>query len=743
MRSPLTDQAHDRARAARAAPGPSARVPETRGAAALRVGIAVLLLLLTLLPLYRLLDPAETGIAGAITRTMLDIYYDFSWSGLLLLLAAGMVGARLLAPDRLDALLARSADRIRRPRLPRLALAAALFAGAAGAAFSLFVLDGTANFIDAFAQLLQARYWAAGELAGPASDMGGFWGIQNAVFTDRGWVSQYPPGQVALLVPFYWLGAPWLLGPVLLFVTVFAAALLFARLFPDDPVVARLALLLLAISPFFIFVGASLMNHITTAACTCLGGYLLVRAWQGRAGWSVPAGALFALSLATRPLSTIAAGAVFLVGVPLLWPGSWRRGLRVGLGGLLGAAPLLAAWLAYNQHFFGAPFTSGYRVTLGPAMSLGFHRDPWGNWYGPIEALAYTSADLIALSLNLFETTLPAVPMIALFLLGAQRLPRAVWFILAWALVPVLANALYWHHGLYMGPRMLHESAPAWIALFAAAVVGILRFIPARLAVVGAYFPRSGFAVMLAAAFLMGFVYLIPRRALSYGGEWISVARTPLPEPPGRALVFVHDAWSGRSAMTLASAGLRLDVVETLVRQNSTCRVHELASAWAAGDTARAARMLAALDTVPRAAPLLAAGLGAAAPAPGAALTQPIPIEISPGNRLRYWPGEVLTPECLREALSDRRGTIDIAPLLPRADLHGDGDARVLIVRDLGPERNAALLRAHPERTPWVYALSHPRGAPVLVPYDAGMSVLWHAPVAEAPAALRRHGLLP
>ncbi|HSJ12960.1 MAG TPA: glycosyltransferase family 39 protein [Longimicrobiales bacterium] len=743
MRSRLLDRA--RRGAAVATPAAAAGVADGRAAGArlalvIRVAVASALLLLTVVPLYRLLDPERTGIAGAVTVARLDIYSEFAWAGLLLLLPAGIVAARLLSPARLEALLQLGRRALLRPSPHAFALTAALAAALAGALFSLLVLDRSANLMDALAQLLQARYWAHGQLAGPASDLGGFWGIQNALFTDRGWVSQYPPGHVALLVPFHWLGAPWLFGPVLIFITVLAAGLLARRLFPDDAATARAAVLLLALSPFFIFVGASLMNHITTAACTCLGGYLLVRAWQQQARWSVAAGALFALSLATRPLSTIAIGVVFVVGVPLLWPGGRRRAGAVALGGLLGAAPVVGAWLAYNQYFFGAPFTSGYRAALGPSMSLGFHVDPWGNWYGLREALAYTSADLTALAVSLFETPLPAVLVIALFLLVARDLPRAAWFVLAWALVPVLANALYWHHGLYMGPRMLHEAAPAWAALSAIAVIGILRRTPARLAVAGRYFVRSGVAGMFAAAFAAGLVFMVPQRALSH-----SVRPVPLPRTSGPALVFVHDAWNARTAMTLASAGLRLDLVETLLRQNSTCRVHALAGALASGDRQAATQLLAGLDTVPRPGWLLPEDFSSDAPprARYAPAGQAVPVEIAPGSRLRYQPGEVLAPACVREVLSDRLGTIDIAPLLVRAGLHGDDAARLLIVRDLGPERNAALVRAEPARTPWVYAMSHPQGSPELLPYDVGMTRLWQAPVREAPPMLRRHGLLP
>lgn len=685
-------------------------VRECGASRVIRIAIGAVLLALVLFPVYRLLDPMETGLAGRFTVGLLDIYYDFAWTGLLLVLPVAIIASMLVSPDGFARFSRRLSELLRRPNTWVFVSACALLGAVLTATFSLIVLEGKPNVIDAFAQMLQARYWAAGMPAGPTDASAPFWGIQNALFTDNGWVSQYPPGHVALLVPFFWLGAPWLLGPVLVFVTIVCTGLLAHRLFADDIVVARLATVLLAISPFFLFIGGSLMNHITTAAFVSLGAYALLRAWDGHGGWAVITGFAFALSLATRPLSTLALAGAWLIAVPFLWPRSPRRIAGVGVAGILGALPVLGAWFAYNQHFFGSPFTLGYNVALGPSMGLGFHRDPWGNVYGPMEALAYTSSDLITLGVNLFETPVSALIVIGAYFLFGPRLSRAGWMVAIWAFAPVLANALYWHHGLYMGPRMLHEAAPAWVLLFALAAVGLLRRIPRDTAIAGRYAVRPAAGVALLAAFVIGFAYLAPRRAISYGGNYLSIARTPLPKTPQPSLVFVHDAWYARLVMPLAASGTRLDLLETLIRQNPTCNVDEYTRAYLAGDTLRARDLLAALDTVPRASSL------------------PQTIELAPGDNIRVADGQVLTGTCRREALSDRFGIIDISPLLWQADLHGTPGAGVLIARDLGPDRNATLLQMHPDRSPYVYVQGPDFEGVRLLGYDEGMQMLWSPP---------------
>jgi hypothetical protein len=102
-------------------------------------------------------------------------------------------------------------------------------------------------------------------------------------------------------------------------------------------------------------------------------------------------------------------------------------------------------------------------------------------------------------------------------------------------------------------------------------------------------------------------------------------------------------------------------------------------------------------------------------------------IEIATDDRIRVRVGETPTPACLREARSDRTGILDLAPYLWRGDLP-DGAARgALFVRDLGPERNARLIAAHPGRQPFMYVAWAERGARLL-PYREGVARLWGAP---------------
>lgn len=671
--------------------------------------LGLTLVVLTAVPLYRLLPHRETGLIGEGTAALSAVTAGVLWWGSLLVLIPAVLLARLIRPQWLEAGMTRAGELILRPGTGGFATVLALISGLLTLWCSLYLLEGKPNLIDAMAQLLHARYMAAGRLAGPALPEGVFWHIQNTIVTPNGWVSQYPPGHILLLAAGFRLGAVWAVGPVLTAVTVFFTTLVAERLLPANRVVARLGSMLVAVSPFLIGLAGAYMNHIAAAAFGTLAIYLALRARTGRLLWSVATGAALAWTFGTRPLSALTFGAVVAFGI---WAGGAERGrpalrqwLAWVLGACVGAAPFLVALGSYNAHFFGSPLRFGYSIALGPATGLGFHRDPWGNWYGPIEALTYTSTDLLALSLNLLETPIPAVLLIGVFIAIARRLSSGERIIMAWALLPVLANVFYWHHGLFMGPRMLHEVAPAWGLLTAVAAVGLMRPIP-----VDHYLFRSGYSSRVAVgSFLLiggavGILVLAPMRLLSYGGGWQESARLTIEETGEPTLVFVHGGWSARAGMMLAAGGMRLDSVETALRQNSTCRVHDYAIALHSGQLTGSGTVL---DFTPRSRDL------------------PQAVEISPGNKIRVEHGEELSERCRREIYADRHGVIDVAPLLWRGDLPGVPGRGALYVRDMGPELNEQLIRSYPERTPMVLYVTGAGDKPGLVPYDEGMSAIW------------------
>jgi hypothetical protein len=192
----------------------------------------------------------------------------------------------------------------------------------------------------------------------------------------------------------------------------------------------------------------------------------------------------------------------------------------------------------------------------------------------------------------------------------------------------------------------------------------------------------------------------LPQRLGSYRvtGDARGLLKAPaLAEP---ALVFVHGGWTSRIGMKLAAGGMRLDSVETALRQNPTCDVHSFAESFASG-----AKASVRLDFKPRATNL------------------PPLAEISPGNRIRVAPNRPLDASCTAQVRADLAGVIDVTPFVWQGDLPGSAPAGAMFVRDMGPEANRKLITANSTRRPMMLL---PDGDSVrLVPYSIAERAIW------------------
>ncbi|HSW31848.1 MAG TPA: hypothetical protein VLH75_20360 [Longimicrobiales bacterium] len=660
-------------------------------------GIAgIALLVAAYAPLHRLLDPARTGLAGAATRASAEVAWSLGVWGTLVVAGLALAAAVLVRSDP-------ASWGVKAARRLALVPAGPFAAGAAGVAFVLSagvargVFVGEPTSVDEMVQLLHARALLSGNAALPLPGDAASWMVQNSLLTPAGWASVYPPLHTVLLAGGIALGAPWLVGPLAAGTAAGLASLAFVRLMPERPALARAAGALVAVAPFGVLLAGTHLSHATAAAFAALVLWAALKARDEGAGWGALAGAATGAFVCTRPWTGIVLSGALLVaawGPPALRRGvgwSARRAAALAAGG----APFAVLLLAWNHALFGSLFRLGYAAAYGPAHGLGLHPDPWGNAYGPREALAYTGSDLTHLGATLLESPLPALSLVALALVLVVRLPRGSGLLLVWALAGVGANAAYWHHGIHLGPRMLYETVPAWVALWAvsaAALGGASSPLPPLLRRAAAW------AALLS---LAGAAVLAPARALGYRSD-VPPARA-LQAPGAPAVVFAHGSWASRVSARLAAAGMRRDSIETALRRNDLCA----ADAYARWRQAGAKGEAPDLDLHP-------------APGPAPHLR---PELLSPGNAALLRPGAVLVDACLREARSDRLGTVELEPLLwKHPPVPG---ASLVVARDLGPAANARTLLGFPGATPWVLVDGGP-GAPArVVPYVEGMEMLW------------------
>jgi len=673
----------------------------------------IVLLLLCATPLYTFLDRANTGLAGQSAAAQAAGYYDLMWSGLLLVAPIGVGAGYFTRSVDLGAFVRHATAGVMRMDAQQWALLLAFVTSTLTTLFTLTVMAGRPYHIDAIAQLLHARFWAEGSFAGPLAN-GAFWTVHNAIFTSNGWVSQYPPGHVAVLALAALTGLPWIAGPLMAGVLVYASTRMAEQLV--DRAVARLGSALLAVSPFVVCLSGAFMNHVTAAAFLAVAGFLLSRETAGRAAM-LGAGLAFGFAFATRPLVALVLGAVLVLGLPFVTGRgvpAVRRALTSSVWVAIGAALPFAALLAYNAHFFGSPFTFGYDAALGPAGTLGFGTDPWGNRYDLAAAIGYTSADVLALGVHLLETPLPPLLLLSAALLTMRSPMRGARLLIAMVAAVLMANLFYWHHGMYMGPRMLFESAPAWLLLLSAAFVQLWRRIPA--ASTAAFSFPNAFIGVTVVSILLGVAAFAPPRAFGYtppepADDVVNDAEKP-------AIVFVHENWRTRLAMRLAAAGMRLDSIETALRQNTTCDVQRYTDVRESNPAAVAA-ITDLLSLAPRAVDL------------------PPVVEMKPGVRIVGGAETVSAGACAAEVRSDFAGVQDLASLLVYGGVPGGRSHGVLFVRDLGPARNRALLEAEPARRPYALVTTD-QGRRVLLDYGAAMQALWRDSTALEASSIGR-----
>lgn len=645
----------------------------------LRRLFAVALLAAVYLPLPRLLTE-RTGPAGAATREAAEAAWVLGLTGTIIIVVFAWVAVRMTAPrnqpwsDRLTPLL--------RPDGERLAIGFGVAAFGLAAAVAWFVHGAAPTSVDEMVQLTHARALAARGLTVPLLDSGAEVALQNGLMTAEGWVSIYPPFHTLLLALALPWGGAWLVGPAMTGVATAAATSVGQRVLGDLP--GRILGLLLLVSPYWLLLGASHLSHATAAAGIASAAWAAERAAR-RPGWFWPCatGAAVGAAISARPWVGLVTAAVIL---GTLWrpPSLGRKVLALAVGG----APFAALLFGWNQRLFGHPATLGYSKAFGPAHGLGFHVDPWGNAYGLAEALAYTGADLMLFGIRALESPLPILALVAFALLRGP-LGKGTTLFGVWAVAAVAANALYWHHGIHFGPRMLYESTPAWLGLVALVVSTTLSDVS------NATEARLGRTVTLLT--LVGGLALAPLALMQTRTDPPTSLPTPPVEAEAPTTVFVHGAWASRVSARLVAHGVRRDSIETLLRRHDLC---------AADQFSRDPRGVhPGLDFDPL---------------PGSPSTLRV-VELSAGNFIRVDPAVSPDAGCAREARADRFGVLELEVVAWQT---ARADAAVRYVRDMGPAHNARVRDARPGPA-YVLLDASPDGGLQLLEYDDGMELLW------------------
>jgi hypothetical protein len=554
---------------------------------------------------------------------------------------------------------------------------------------------GNPHLIDEFAQLFQARVFAAGRLAAPIPELPEFFLVAQTFVVEGGWISQYPPGQAVLLALGFVVGAPWLVNPVLGGLGVLLVYRIGLGMY--GPKTARTAALLWAVSGWVLFMSATYMNHVG-ATTLALAAWALVLGTRRVTPWQAAAAGLFLAAVAaTRPLDAVIAA------VPLgVWVLHGKR-FRLGWWMAAGAIPLALLWGFVNWRTFGDPFVLGYTELYGPEHGLGFHDDPYGRAFTPLVGLSNLAVAVRRLHIHLFEWPIPALLPVAVWAVLARRHGPSNLVLAAGIMAAPFFYSFYWHSGFYPGPRFYYIAAPFLILATARAwrwawvrVVRLPRA-PIRWDV-----SLAAFALIVV---MLGSFTLLPSRWSAYKTQLPSLKRHPeralTDAGVERALVFVPESWGSRIITNLWALGAPPGLVERAFRTVDACDLH-LLGVEERGAPVDRQRLIERLEQVL-----------------GETIVPAQPVAGWPDPALRMRSRDSIPEACRAEMQRDIDGITLYANLVWRNPVHLDSG--IIYARDLF-EHNDVLLARYTGWPVWRYAApaGEPDAPPVLTLVRSG-----------------------
>jgi hypothetical protein len=336
------------------------------------------------------------------------------------------------------------------------AVASALAVTVGCALLAAIVYERLPHVPDEIVYLLQARYFAAGMMELPAPPVAAAFDVDLLHYEPGRVFSPLPPGWPAILAIGVKLGAPWIVNPLLSGLCVLLLHALMRRL--ETPRTARLATFLLATSPWFLFLGMSLMTHTATLACALGASLGIAVARERSAAWPAAAAGLgIGLIALIRPLEGLA------VAVALgLWSLTARhRWFRLLPSAVLTGVTMLvtSVHFPYNAALSGSwrqfpimSYVDKYYAPGANDMGFGANRgmgwgglDPWPG-HGLRDVLLNTLLNGAALNLEMFAWATGSVLLLA-GLLATGRLRRLDAAMLGIILLVLGLHAFYWFGG--------------------------------------------------------------------------------------------------------------------------------------------------------------------------------------------------------------------------------------------------------------------------------------------------------
>ncbi|HUX88851.1 MAG TPA: glycosyltransferase family 39 protein [Chloroflexota bacterium] len=406
-----------------------------------------------------------------------------------------------------------------------LAAAAVVGAGlAAGLYVAAVVLQGMPHVQDSVAYLFQAKTYALGRLWVPVPAHSEFFTHEFIVMHDGRWFGKYPPGWPMLLAIGVLAGAPWVVSPI-----CGALALLVVYRIGREvyhPWVGVLAAILGLAAPFWLFLSGSMMSHASGLLFSLLfiwGFWRTSRSdkpvWPGLlAGLALGVGVLirpYTVLMIAIPFALYAAISLIPKPIPAL-----RRYLPI----VVGAAPFVVAFCAYNAYFTGHLFYPPQQLWW-PFDQVGFGPDHGPFGFYPVDAFPNVSRNLQELLEHAFGWPTFLTLSLAFLPFVSGRARMWDWLLGASFVCLTLGYAFWWADGIMFGPRFYYEGFGALLLLTARGVQEALslteqgaRVLSKRAGDLGLPMARGAVIAGLIGLIAFNYVYYFPLQWDLYHG---------------------------------------------------------------------------------------------------------------------------------------------------------------------------------------------------------------------------------
>ena len=332
---------------------------------------------------------------------------------------------------------------------------AALWVGVLAAGFSWFVYQSHPHIEDEVIYLYHARYFAEGALTVPAPPVPEAFSFYMIPYKAARWFSIFPPGWPAMLALGALFGVPWLVNPVLAIVNVFLSYLLLREVYSLRT--ARVAVLLLCLSPWFVFMSMNYMAHTFTLTCAALAALAVVRARKtNRSIWALIGGCSAGMVSLIRPLDGLVVGGI--LGIWAIGFGDRRLKVSSILAFVLGTMVFAAVVFPYNRRITGSatefPLMAYYDKYFGPKTNaLGFGPERGLNWpidpfpgHSPLDALINVNLNAFSINIEMFGWITGSL-ILVLILLFSGKIAGADYFMLAVVVALPTVFSFYWFSG--------------------------------------------------------------------------------------------------------------------------------------------------------------------------------------------------------------------------------------------------------------------------------------------------------